>query len=69
MPPQTEPSIETRLTAIEAKLDELVASNKKTRSYLLWSIAIPLILLVLPLLAIPFVIPLFLNSLSLPAGF
>lgn len=60
------------MVAIEGKLDELIATNKKTRTYLLWSIAIPLALLILPLLAIPLVLPLFnnyLNTLTLPSNF
>lgn len=72
MPPEQPLSVESKLAAIEGKLDELIASNKKTRTYLFWSIAIPLILLVLPLLAIPLVLPLFgnyLSTLALPAGF
>jgi hypothetical protein len=65
-------SIETRLASIEGKLDDLVTSNKKLRTYLLLSIAVPLILLVLPLLAIPFILPFFnnyLSTLTLPEGF
>ncbi|HEV8677329.1 MAG TPA: hypothetical protein VN701_00635 [Candidatus Paceibacterota bacterium] len=72
MPPEQPLSAESRLVSIEAKLDELIATNKKTRTYLLWSIAIPLLMLVLPLLAIPLVLPLFntyLSSLSLPSDF
>lgn len=73
MPPQEQPlSVESKLVAIEGKLDELIATNKKTRTYLLWSIAIPLALLILPLLAIPLVLPLFnnyLNTLTLPSNF
>ena len=72
MPPEQPLSAESRLVAIEAKHDQLIAANKKTRTYLLWSIAIPLALLILPLLAIPLVLPLFSNyltTLSIPAGF
>ena len=72
MPPEQPLSAESRLVSIEGKIDQLIASNKKTRVYLLWSIAIPLALLILPLLAIPLVLPLFsnyLSSLTLPSGF
>ncbi len=72
MPPEQPLSVESKLIAIEGKLDQLIAANKKTRTYLLWSIAIPLALLILPLLAIPLVLPLFstyLTTLSIPAGY
>lgn len=72
MPPEQPLSVESKLVEIEGKLDELIASNKKLRNYLLWSIAVPLALLILPLLAIPLVLPLFntyLSTLSLPSDF
>lgn len=65
-------SLETRLTAIDAKLDAVLKSTEKTRKYTFWSVVIPLAFFVLPLLAIPFVLPLFqtyLSTLSLPAGY
>lgn len=65
-------AIETKITEINGKLDALIESNKKLRAYLLWSIAVPLGLLLLPLLALPLMMPLlqnYLDTLSIPAGF
>lgn len=65
-------SLETKIAEINGKLDSLLESNKKLRAYLLWSILVPLGLLVLPLLALPLMMPLlqnYLNTLSIPAGF
>lgn len=65
-------AIETKITEINGKLDALIESNKKLRTYLLWSIAVPLGLLLLPLLALPLMMPLlqnYLDTLSIPAGF
>ena len=62
-------SIESKMVQLEAKMDAVLASSEKTRKYLLWSLVIPLVFFVLPLLAIPFIVPLFLQSLSLPPSF
>lgn len=65
-------SIETRLAAIETKLEAVLKSTEKTRTYTLWSVIVPLALLILPLLAIPLILPLlqtYLNTMSLPSGF
>jgi hypothetical protein len=70
--PEQLTKIEMKLVELEGKLDELVASNKKMRTYLLWSIMLPLGLLVLPLLLIPFMLPLlmgYMQTLTLPPGF
>ena len=53
-------------------MDAVLKSVEKTRRYTFWSLMIPLAFFILPLLAIPLVIPLFqtyLSTLSLPANY
>jgi len=64
--------IETKLTALEGKIDAIYISVEKTRRYMFWSLMIPLAVFVLPLLLIPFMLPFlqtYLNTLVVPAGF
>jgi uncharacterized membrane protein YkvA (DUF1232 family) len=68
--------MDEQLTRIEQKLtelDELVKktyiSAEKTRKYIFWTMVVTIAFIVLPLLVIPFVIPAFLQSVQLPAGF
>jgi hypothetical protein len=61
--------IEVKLAELEGKIDQLYTSSEKIRKYFLWTLVITLAVIVLPLLALPAVIPLFLQSLTLPAGF
>lgn len=70
--PEQLSSIEKRLVELDAKLDMVAKSAERTRVYALWSVVIPLALLLLPLLAIPLILPMltaYMSSLSLPAGF
>ena len=70
--PEQISAIELKLVEISAKLDAVSASMEKTRKYMFWSVAIPLAMLLLPLLAIPFVLPLlntYVTSLGLPSSF
>ncbi len=61
--------IEIKLAELEGKLDNIYTSAEKTRKYFLWTLIITVAVIVLPLLAFPLVMPLFLSSLTLPAGF
>ncbi|MDE2079474.1 MAG: hypothetical protein KGI73_03745 [Patescibacteria group bacterium] len=58
-----------RIAAIEQKVDHIYVSVEKTRKYFFWTGVVTLVVIVVPLLLFPLVIPLFLQSLSLPAGF
>lgn len=58
-----------RIAAIEQKVDQIYVSVEKTRKYFFWTGVVTLVVIVVPLLLFPLVIPLFLQSLSLPAGF
>lgn len=70
--PEQLSAIQTKLIELEGKIDAVMVSAEKTRKYTFWSLMIPLAFFVLPLLAIPFIMPLlfgYLNSLVLPTGF
>ena len=57
--------IKNRLGEIERKLDTLFSSVEKTRKYFLWTLIITAIVIILPLIALVFVIPQFLNTLDI----
>ncbi len=59
-------SIEERLAAIEKKVDDTYRSSEKMRKYFLWTLIVTLVLVVLPLFILPFVIPVFLQSVIPP---
>ncbi|MEK7150538.1 MAG: hypothetical protein AAB688_01185 [Patescibacteria group bacterium] len=50
------------------KLEEIFISVEKTRKYFLWTLIISVVLVVLPLIGLVFMIPQFLNTLSLTSG-
>ncbi len=62
-------SVEAKLTELSGKVDNMYASLEKMRKYFLWTFIITATTILLPLLVIPFVLPLFLSSLALPSGF
>lgn len=53
----------------EQKLDAIYVSVEKTRKYFLWTMIITVATVVLPLLALVFVLPWFLKTLSNAYGF
>ncbi len=57
--------IKNRLGEIEKKLDVLFSSAEKTRKYFLWTLIITAIVIILPLIALVFIIPQFLNTLDI----
>jgi len=61
--------MEVKLAEISGKLDNVYASAEKMRKYFLWTLWVTVGLIVVPLLIIPLVLPAFLQSLTLPAGF
>ena len=61
--------IEKKLAELEAKLDATFRSSEKMRKYFLWSLILGIVVIVIPLLILPFVLPAFFNSLTLPGGF
>jgi hypothetical protein len=61
--------IEIQLAALEGKIDQAYQSSEKVRKYLLWGFWITAGALLLPLLILPLLLPAFLGSVALPAGF
>ncbi len=57
-----EPELLAKLNEISAKVDRAVVAAEKARTYLFWTGVISLALIVLPAIALVFVIPSFLSS-------
>lgn len=57
-----------RLDEQDKKLDAIFQSSEKMRKYFLWTLIITVAAIVLPMIGLVFVLPSFLNSLTLPAG-
>ena len=53
-----------KLTELEQKVDAVYKSAEKTRKYFMGTLIISVVFLVLPLIALVFVIPQFLNAIS-----
>ncbi|GEM_PF-6083661 len=53
---------------LEQKIDELLKTTKSVQRYLRWQIYITIALVVLPLLAVSFLFPFILNTLTGSAG-
>ena len=69
MEPQQLDRIEKKLIEVEEKVNSVYRSSERMRKYFLWTLIITLVLVIVPLLILPFVIPAFLQSVALPAGF
>lgn len=57
-----------KLDLLEKKVDATFRSAERTRKYILWTIIITVALFVLPLIALIFVIPSFINTYSQIGG-
>lgn len=57
-----DPELKEALDRIEAKADAAAAAAEKVRSYLFWTGVVTVALIVLPAIALAFVIPSFLSS-------
>ena len=53
-----------KFEAQDKKLDAIYQSAEKTRKYILWTAIITLVTIVLPIIALAFIIPWFLNVMS-----
>lgn len=53
-----------KLAELEQKIDAVYKSAEKTRKYFMWTLIISVVFLVLPLIALIFVIPQFLNAID-----
>jgi len=54
--------IQNKIAELEKKVDAIYQSVEKTRKYFLWTMIITLVVVVLPLLAMIFVIPSFISN-------
>ncbi len=61
--------IEIQLASLEGKVDAAYESSEKMRTYMLWGFWITVGAIVLPLLILPLLLPAFLGSVAIPAGF
>jgi hypothetical protein len=61
--------IEVKLAELEGKMQAVFESSEKMRMYLLWGFWITVGVIVLPLLILPLLLPAFLSSVAIPAGF
>lgn len=64
MDPASNPGLEERLKKIEERLEQTYLSAEKTRKYILYTIIGTVVTFVLPLIALAFVVPFFLSTLS-----
>ena len=53
-----------KLAELEAKIDEVYKTAEKTHKYFMWTLIISVVFLVLPLIALIFVIPTLISSIS-----
>jgi len=67
--PEQISEIQKKLIEMDAKLDATYASSEKVRKYILWTGIITVAFIVIPLLILPFVIPAFLSSITIPEGY
>jgi len=60
-----EPELLKRIDEIEKKIDAVYASAEKTRKYFFWTLIISIAVIILPLIALIFLIPYFLQTINL----
>lgn len=58
-----------KISALEEKIDKVYASSEKIRKYFLWTGIITIAVIVIPLLLLPLVLPSFIQSVTIPAGY
>jgi len=61
--------IEKKLTDLENKIDNVYITVEKTRKYIWWTMIVTIAVIIIPIIAIIFVIPSFLNSIVNIASF
>jgi len=64
-----EQNLQKRLESLEQKVDLVYRSSERMRTYFLWTLIITIAMVVLPLIALMFVIPSFLSTYSAISGF
>lgn len=61
--------IEIKLAALEGKIDQAYKSSERMNTYMTWGFWITIGAIVVPLLILPLLLPAFLGSVAIPAGF
>ncbi len=61
-------SIQQQLAQQDAKIDAVYRSSERMRKYFLWTLIITVVTIILPLVALVFLIPYYLSLMQLPAG-
>ena len=59
-----ENDLQSRLGLMEQKIDAIFVSVEKTRKYFLWTTIITVVIIVLPFIAMLFVVPMFMSTYS-----
>ena len=60
-----EPELSKRIDDIEKKVDAIYTSTEKTRKYFLWTLIISVAVIILPLIALMFILPYYLQTINL----
>ena len=55
-------NIDSRLSALESKINSIYVSVEKTRKYFLWTLIITIALVVLPMIGMMFALPMFMSN-------
>lgn len=63
------PNIENRLAELEAKIDKVYASSERMRKYFLWTLIVTIVIVVIPLLILPFAVSSFLGNINTALNF
>ncbi|MFA5990957.1 MAG: hypothetical protein WC794_01770 [Candidatus Doudnabacteria bacterium] len=61
---ETNQTEETKTLSTEQVLAEILENTRKTKNYMKWSLYITIVLVVLPILAALFILPIAFNSIS-----
>jgi hypothetical protein len=57
-----EPALDTRIAALEKKIDAIYTSVEKTRKYFFWTMISTAVLFIVPAIGLVFVIPSFIST-------
>ncbi|MCL5012096.1 MAG: hypothetical protein M1320_01595 [Patescibacteria group bacterium] len=63
-----DPELLKKLEEQQKKIDAIFKSVEQTRKYFMWTLIISVVVIVVPLIAIIFMLPTLLSNLALPAG-
>jgi len=59
-----DPETKEKLEALQKRVEEIYISVEKTRKYFLWTLIATVVMFVLPLIALAFVIPYFMRTIT-----